>query len=286
MAVINTLNRNKHIIAVFLAVTLIMGLMLPGMSLDVHAASKQTRCNVSSIHVTGNASVTNLPATASPTTGNMYYFNIQTNNWKVTEMSLYMKMPGSAVYTYIGTEKASNYITYAWLTCNFTKPGAYQYYWILKDKSDGRMYTSGTKSVTVKASSSSSYDKKVASFLADSGFKNGVSWKSGQTPKLSSYQSKGCCAYAADFVKFVFGKSSPRAGSRFTSTGSVRAGDVLHLSPNHWIVVLSRNGNSLRTAEGNASGKVVVSDSKYRISGSYIKSSYSTYRIQDGYHFK
>ena len=283
------LNKSKHIIAVFLTITLFLGLMIPAMTSDVHAASKQTRSSVATSHVTGNASVANLPAAADLTAGKTYYVNIQTNNWKVTEMTLYVKAPGSSGFTRVGTERASNYITYAWLPYKFTKAGTYQYYWHLRSKDDGKLYTSGTKTVTVKSASGntgSSYDQKVASFLSDSRFKNGISWGSGQTPKLSSYGSSGCCAYAADFVKYVFNKDNPRKGTRFTATGSVRAGDVLHLNPNHWIVVLSRSGNTLRTAEGNASGKVVVSNSKYRISGNYIKSSYSSYRIADGYHFK
>ena len=283
------LNKSKHIVAVFLMIMLILGLMIPAAVPDVHAASKQTRSSVAASHVTGNASVANLPAAADLTAGKTYYMNIQTNNWKVTEMTLYVKVPGSSGFTRVGTERASNYITYAWLPYKFTKAGTYQYYWYLRSKDDGRLYTSGTKTVTVKAASGNtgnSYDQKVASFLSDSRFKNGISWGSGQTPKLSSYRSSGCCAYAADFVKYVFNKENPRKGTRFTATSSVRAGDVLHLNPNHWIVVLSRSGNTLRTAEGNASGKVVVSNSKYRISGNYIKSSYSSYRIADGYHFK
>lgn len=277
----------KHILAVVLAFTLTLGLAVPGMALETHAASLEVRSNVSVSPVTGNSTVANMPATVKePVAGSTYYINMQTNNWKMTKVELWIMQPGGSSFYCADIERASNYIRYAYFPLRFTKAGTYRYFLRVTSKEDGNVYTYDVKTITVKASKNSGFEKKVESFIADSRFKNGVSWGGSRTPKLSSYKCKGCCAYVADFVKYVFGKASPRSGSRFTNIGSIRAGDVVHLSPDHWIAILERNGNSLKTAEGNASGKVVVSNSKYKISGNYIKSSYSSYKFTEGYHFK
>ena len=67
------------------------------------------------------------------------------------------------------------------------------------------------------AISTSTFTEKVDAFLADSRWKHGISWGDSQKPKLSSWSSTGCCAYAADFVAYVYGsKSAAWTSSDFT----------------------------------------------------------------------
>ena len=149
-----------------------------------------------------------------------------------------------------------------------------------------------TKKITVKVKDTEAeakkaeYDAKVAEFISDSRFKDNASYGV-ISPKLSSYSCVGCCAYAADFVKYVFGASGPRAGSSFSSVSSIQDGDVLRfVNGQHWVVVLYRDGNQLTTAEGNWAGKVVVSDSAYSIKNGTVYRSGSKFRTFDiGYHY-
>lgn len=135
-------------------------------------------------------------------------------------------------------------------------------------------------------------------FINDSRWRNGISWGGTQDRKIyDSFTGKGCFAYIADFVKYVYGKSGDPRGTKYTNVNEVRAGDVIHMYNNtdgeHWFAVLGRNGNSLYTAEGNLGGKVVVSNSRYTISGngfSYVrgrngKYEQTTARLTDGYHY-
>jgi len=157
---------------------------------------------------------------------------------------------------------------------------------------NGTTYKSPSYGFTTKAASSgtSNAGGKVSQFLSDSRWRDGAAWGDSQKPKLSSYSSKGCCAYCADFAKYVFGKNSPRDGAAFTSTSEIRANDILEVS-GHWMVVLSRSGNTLKVAEGNVviSGarKVQVSSDKWTISGNALKNKYesSSRKLLTGYHF-
>lgn len=154
-----------------------------------------------------------------------------------------------------------------------------RYYVQYKAKAGGRWYTSpkfGFKGRTVE-------DRAINLFSKDNRFKNGVSWGDSKRPQYNtSYSSQGCCAYAADFLKFMYGQTNLNtAGSKYTSASNIKAGDIIHLKAikktkgnrtytgwGHWMVVLQRNGNKLVTAEGNAyGGRVLVSSSKYYISG-------------------
>lgn len=151
-----------------------------------------------------------------------------------------------------------------------------------------RLVKKSNTSSTTSSSTSSSYNSKVNSFLSDSRFKNGASWSASKKPTLSSYGSTGCCAYAADFVKYVFGSSSPRGGKAFYNPSEIRAGDVIYVSGgSHWFVVISRSGNSLKVAEGNWGGKVVVSNGTYTVSGNKLLRNGSVFRtFNTGYHFQ
>jgi hypothetical protein len=253
------------------------------------AASPHIQSNVSETAVSANLSDRSLPTAVSTLISeNTYHFNLATDTSnKFKSASLYLKQAGESSYSNVYSYTARNYFRYCDTSIQVTGSGTLYYYWSVKYADTGKTATFKTNSKTVKSNSQpNDYTQKVNNFINDGRWSNGISWAGEQRPKLSSYSSKGCCAYAADFVKYVFGKSGPRSGQRFTSTSSIKAGDVLHLSPNHWIVVLSRNGNSLYTAEGNASSKVVIKNGRYTISGSKLKTSYTTYSIADGYHFQ
>ena len=141
---------------------------------------------------------------------------------------------------------------------------------------------------TKKSSPISPYSQKVNAFLSDPRWRPGATYAASQKPRLSKYSCVGCCAYTADFVQYVFGKSSPRGGTPFTSISQIRAGDILVLSnPQHWIVVLSRKGNTLDTVEGNWMGKVVRSSKAYTINGSSLMREGKKFRtFSVGYHFQ
>ena len=133
------------------------------------------------------------------------------------------------------------------------------------------------------------YAQKVSAFLSDLRWRPGTVYNGSQRPKLSRYNCVGCCAYAADFVQYVFGKNSPRAGTPFTSLTQVRAGDLIELSgPSHWIVVLGRNGNSLNTVEGNwTDGKVERNNGAYTVNGNTLMRKGKKFRtFARGYHFR
>lgn len=138
----------------------------------------------------------------------------------------------------------------------------------------------------VSTMSQSDYDSKVNSFINDGRWKNGISWSPGQGPKLSSWSSSGCFAYTADFVKYMFGRETAQYGNEFTNAAEIRAGDVVYADGTpHYIVVLSRSGNKLRTAEGNWGGKVRISDSAYYISGSKVLcNNWSGFYYNKAYH--
>lgn len=130
-------------------------------------------------------------------------------------------------------------------------------------------------------------DSTFQSFISDSRWANGTSWGEGQGPKISPWSSSGCCAYVADFAKYCFGLNSYQTSSTYTGTSAIQAGDVIWTG-GHYFAVLERNGNSLTTAEGNLSGTVCVSSSRYTISGNsivyYLKSGPQYYSVQTGWH--
>ena len=175
------------------------------------------------------------------------------------------------------------------LTCNeaysYTDPVQQILQWMKRKPS-----TQQTKPAPAKKNNNktdNTYNRKATAFLTDKRWKNGAVYNSSQKPKLSKYNCVGCCAYAADFVAYVFGKDSPRSGTEFRSLSQVRAGDLLVLSgPPHWIVVLSRNGNILTTTEGNWMGKVVAVKGAYTINGNTLMRNGKKFRTFSlGYHY-
>ncbi|MBQ6789336.1 MAG: S-layer homology domain-containing protein [Clostridia bacterium] len=116
------------------------------------------------------------------------------------------------------------------------------------------------------------YEERLKAFKADSRFKDGATWGYEQRPKLNTgWSCKGCCAYVADFVKYVYGVNTASWASenflKYTDINDIKKGDVIYINDaaNHWFVVLERNGNSLDVVEGNYGGKVRHIDDGYRI---------------------
>ena len=110
------------------------------------------------------------------------------------------------------------------------------------------------------------FQARTRQFLSDDRWKNGAEWPNGQRPLISKWSSIGCCAYAMDFAKFVYGIDGVRtAGEEYKDVDEIRVGDIIHVSPEHWFVVLERNGSRLKTAEGAWASQVQVGYSYYRI---------------------
>lgn len=125
------------------------------------------------------------------------------------------------------------------------------------------------------------------------------------------YQHNGntgwdCGAFADEFAKVVFGKSSKTDGRVFYDQNQIQSGDIVHVNPRdgfsenpHWIVILYRNGNQLITMEGNwltpktygLNGKIYgrtrYSEDKYTIENGRFCLNHTPFRKWDrGYHFK
>ena len=148
--------------------------------------------------------------------------------------------------------------------------------------------TDSQKWKLVEVKSNDNYTKKANAFLSDSRFKNGTKWGASQRPKISNYSASGCCAYAVDFCKYVFNKDSYRSGKKFTNPKDIKAGDIIKVTNSqHWLVVISRDGNSLKVAEGNWEGKVVVSNGTYTIKNNQLYRNNKKFRtFSAGYHMQ
>lgn len=137
----------------------------------------------------------------------------------------------------------------------------------------------------------SQYQTKYNQFINDARWKHGISW--GQhKPLLSTYKSAGCCAYTADWAKYMANFDSPRYGEAFYDRNQIRAGDIVHWFNSeydqHWYVVLERNGNSLYTAEAgfvpdpkNRPGYQIANISnRYTVSGTKFTVGYHIVNIK------
>lgn len=131
-----------------------------------------------------------------------------------------------------------------------------------------------------------SYRREVNSFIHDSRWSDGSYWCYGQYPTISFWSCIGCCAYAADFVKYVFGMDDPGAGELYTDSRYIRSGDVLYFVSDHWVCVLYRKGSTLITAEGNWGGEVIVSSDTYYMVGDTVYRDGEPFRtFAEGYHY-
>ncbi|MBR3057820.1 MAG: DUF4214 domain-containing protein [Clostridiales bacterium] len=132
----------------------------------------------------------------------------------------------------------------------------------------------------------------IDAFINDERWKSGTYWGDDQHPKMSTYPGSGCHSYCVDYVFYCFQAAGWSTGELFTSTDEIRRGDVLHVSAgesgNHWVVVLERDGNKLKTAEGNWSDKVRIGWN-YTIVGNSISNTGSNYtyirQLVEGFHY-
>ena len=258
-------------------------LVLVSVTVPAFAASQVTNYNVSYSAVSGNASNARMPSGISQANvSDRVYFNFQVDSSQRIKKVVVNVMPsGYSNYYSCGSETATNYMRYAYIS--FTVPnriGTLKYVFRVTYTNGSVRDYNGSIRVVEKGPSG-----KIRNFVNDSRWKDGVSWGYYQRPKLSTYSSMGCCAYAADFVKYVYGKNSPRSGSYYTGSGNIRSGDVIYVTPQHWMVVVSRNGNTLQVMEGNYSSR--VHSATYRLSGnSILRSNGTTYKtFSYGYHF-
>ena len=267
--------------------------------LSASAASVTYNANVSSSKVTKSTNSGSLPSSVSKVTGGKsYYFNLQTSNSiYITSAALYVKVPGASSYKKVYTKKSTSgvhYVAYSY-SVNNTK-GTLYYYWKTDYKtssssSSKKVKSSSTKSVTVTASKTV-YKSALKSFLSNSKWKVGTKWGSSQTPKASSYSpASGCCAYVADLVYKVYGKSTPRSGTSFTSASEIQAGDVLYMtqtkkSKDHWVYVWGRSGNTLYVVEANWETTVTSTTGTYYVSGKYVYRGSVQLKLNKGYHYE
>lgn len=279
----------KRLLAIALAFVLILGLLVPSVSQQSYAASKTVRCNVATSHVTGNYSKTNLPSAAKTLyAGSSYYFNMQTvKAWKATEAKLYVKAPGGK-YSCVGTEKAKNYFTYAYLSYKFSKAGTYQYYWSVKCKDDKKTYKSGTYTLTVKAKPVDPYPESKVKVT-----KNGqvVDTFNGVAAKYitginNSNTGTYCCAqyvknyysknYKVTVNNLLTGKTPKANKGKFKTTNSPKAGDIVYHTNSggsgHWMILKSVNSDGTYTViEQNC--KFKSGSSTYTYKNRHISSS-------------
>ncbi|MBE7058858.1 MAG: hypothetical protein E7387_07150 [Ruminococcaceae bacterium] len=149
-----------------------------------------------------------------------------------------------------------------------------------------------TMYVVNAAISTSTFETKYKEFISDARWENGIAWGATQKPKLSTYSSQGCCAYAADFAAYVYGSTSAAwTGSsfkKFTNLNEIKAGDIIHVT-NHWFVVLSRSGNNLYTCEGSVDSKTRVSTTGWKIKDGSLYYKIGSYEsaiaFEYGYHY-
>ena len=131
-------------------------------------------------------------------------------------------------------------------------------------------------------SSSVLNNSKVQEFITDSRWCVGTTYDNSTSGKLSQTTGlgTGCNAYARDFVQYVYGKSLT-AGSKYTNISELRAGDVVYVTPQHWMVILERNGNNVTVIHGNWTGGKVC-QSSYTISNNKIGTQKT---FSYGYHY-
>lgn len=129
------------------------------------------------------------------------------------------------------------------------------------------------------------YFARSDAFVADSRWCNATTW-GWQTPKIAEWTSWQCFAYACDYAKYMYDIDNYEWGTYYGSLSQIRTGDVVRAG-GHSFVVLERNGDYLRTAEGNYGGRVRVADPGFQItSDGIIQLGGNRYlAFEKGYHF-
>ena len=275
----------KAMISLFLIIAAVSALFVMPVS-----ASSAVDWNISYSPASGNLDTCALPASAETVNcGDRVYINLAIgNSGRLKEVRFFVKGPGEGSYHLAGTERARNYLRYAYTEYTVGWTAGTLYYYIEIDSVDGRSGWTGEYSINVVNngwSHTPSVQDKINEFLSDSRWMEGKSWGYYQRPKVSGYGSIGCCAYAADWAKQIFGKNSPRDGAVYYSSGDIREGDIIYVTPQHWMCVISRSGDTIKVAEGNYNSSVHVGT--YIISGSSLY--YTSWRYYKsfscGYHF-
>lgn len=137
-----------------------------------------------------------------------------------------------------------------------------------------------------KTNTKSDWYSRMYQFVELDAYKNGASWGATKKPLISSYGCKGCRAYAADFVAYVYGKKNSKSdkkqnkydsyvdcnGGYIEDITQIKAGDIVCDDPpgddDHVFAVIDINWDTgeMYTAEGNVSGKLArVGNTYYRI---------------------
>lgn len=186
------------------------------------------------------------------------------------------------------------------LTLRTKRSGAAQKFRIVEKKSVSSAGNSGGNTSSGSHSNSgggTSLSARENAFINNKKWKPGAKWGHGKRATLISNDCYGCCAYAMDYVKYVYGfnfyEASKKQKQKYTAISKIAAGDVIYASKGygdaagqHWMVVLGRSGRKLDIIEGNVNGK--VRRATYVISGGNIcKPDGTKYKkFSYGYHFK
>ena len=140
----------------------------------------------------------------------------------------------------------------------------------------------------IASMSQSEYDSKMNSFINDNRWKNGASYSSSQSPKLSTWSSIGCFAYGCDFSKYMFGINRFQDGESFGDASQIRAGDVIIIKPQHVFCVLKRDGDTLYTADGATGNNHTVAHvgtDRFYLSNGGLKTTWGeAITFAEGYH--
>ena len=275
----------KRTASVLMVLAILMSLAIPFASA---ATQKQTNHNISNNPVKSNADNGSIPSAAKTVyEGDKVYANIQVDSSQLLQKAvLYIKAPGADEYKKVETY-AYNYFRYhAFAYTVGYKAGTLNYKFKVTYKNGDTATLTGK--VTVKRAPDN-IKSEINGFINDSRWENGI-WWGDRGPKLSSYPCSQCCAYAADFAKYVYNKNAPNSGSKYTEASEIKTGDVIYSaerpgSCQHWMCIVSRNGNTLKIAQGNCSSKVRIAD--YTLDGNSIKTdSGAVFKIFSyGYHY-
>ena len=270
----------KRTASALTALVILLSLAVPFASA---ATQKQTNHNISKKPVTSNADNGSIPSAAKTVyAGDEVYANIQVDASQLLKRAvLYIKAPGADKYKKVATYTHDYFRYHAFSYTVGKKAGTLDYKFQVTYKNNETVSLTGK--VTVK-SEADKIKAKANKFIQDDRWKDGI-WWGDQRPKISSYSSSQCCAYAADFVKYMYDKDTLNSGTKYTDASEIKVGDVIYGTPQHWMCIVSRDGNTLTIAQGNCSSKVRIAE--YTLTGNNIVSSsgsvFKTFSY--GYHY-
>lgn len=243
-----------------------------------------------------NVRAATMPGITSVSTGNRGVSSIKISftvknpsKLKITQSGIYISKSKTSGFKKAGYDKDNStktslskyFVVGEKLEANYKLSENTTYYYYAYCIYNNKTYKSSTYKFTTQK-----YSTQCNAFINDSRWKHNSSWGPNQKCKFAAQTTaKGCCAYALDFAAYVCGKNrsgTDKCISTYASVSSIKSGDILELN-GHWIVVTSRSGNTLKTAEGNMSKKVRIGS--YTISGKTISNKYNKYTFKKGYRF-